>query len=174
MKQITNKTVLIQGDKTYQPVEVDGVIYWLNPELPIEEIYPQVVIEKLTTGEHMLWQIDNINDIDRSCQYHIIAQSSLKVEGIPIISLDSYVERLAYSFTDEERKKEPDGIKLSFAFAGFICGYNSNPNQYTLKDIEKAIDVARLYEFTKREILEQINSISIINVDEQFNIISYE
>jgi hypothetical protein len=34
MKQITSKTLLQQGDKIYQPIEVDGVIYWYNKREP--------------------------------------------------------------------------------------------------------------------------------------------
>lgn len=30
MKKITNKTVLRQGNKLFQPVEVDEVIYWVD------------------------------------------------------------------------------------------------------------------------------------------------
>jgi hypothetical protein len=32
MKQITNKTLLKQGDRTFEPVEVDGVIYWIDED----------------------------------------------------------------------------------------------------------------------------------------------
>jgi hypothetical protein len=30
MKTIINKTILKQGENTYTPVEVDGVIYWVG------------------------------------------------------------------------------------------------------------------------------------------------
>lgn len=58
---------------------------------------------------------------------------------------------------------------------------------FTQKDIEKAIELARenqigydegypviYYENDLEEIFEQINTISIIEVDEQFNILNYE
>lgn len=177
MKKITNKTILKQGDKPYHPVEVDGLVYWINPTLPIEEVYPHIVIEKLTTGDYILWQIDNINDIDRSCQYQIVAQSQYKLQGVPVISLD----KDWYSIL---RKVGLTGDQCSEVFDLIE---QSNPNQYTQKDIDKAIELARTtyikecelgsYEvdqFSKSEIIEQINSISVIEVDEQFKIISYE
>jgi hypothetical protein len=170
MKQITNKTIIKQGDKAYPPVEVDGVVYWVDPALPIEEVYPHIVIEKLTTGEYMLWQIDNINDIDRSCQYQIVAQSQPKLEEIPVVSLDKSIDDFIYEYQQE-------GMLPSMAKRRILT--LSNPNQYTQKDIDKAIELAREedgFEFTltKEKILQQINSISVIEVDEQFNIISYE
>lgn len=72
---------------------------------------------------------------------------------------------------------------------GVLIGYKSNPNQYTQKDIEKAIELIKnsafvdaidwdkhvvSFEESNEKIFEQINSISVIEVDEQFNIISYE
>jgi hypothetical protein len=61
------------------------------------------------------------------------------------------------------------------------------PTEYTLEDIVKAIELARttyiqnggfvnmeVDQYSTSEIIEQINSISIIEVDEQFNIIGYE
>jgi hypothetical protein len=58
-----------------------------------------------------------------------------------------------------------------------------NPNQFTLKDIEKAIGLAQIEKWTEDgeketlsndEIIEQIQSISVINVDNNFQILSYE
>jgi hypothetical protein len=149
MKKITEKTILKQGDKEFQPVEADGIIYWVGKE------------------------------------GFAIASSKLMTDDIPVISLDSYVKRLAESKYELQSKAFENSTEM-FPFndsellkAGFIDGYKSNPNQYTQKDIEKAIDLAREedgFEFTltKEKILQQINSISVIEVDEQFNIISYE
>jgi len=51
-------------------------------------------------------------------------------------------------------------------------------NQYTLKDLEKAVYLATSrdenWKYTFEEILEQVSTISIIEVDNQFNILSYE
>ena len=53
MKRITHKTLLKQGDKKYEAVEVDGVIYWINDEQLIEgKEYNDVVFNKGKRGEH--------------------------------------------------------------------------------------------------------------------------
>jgi hypothetical protein len=183
MKQITNKTIIKQGDKTYQPIEVDGVVYWTSKEV-LDSGYvftPNILIEKIickypnsssfmveTTGENSPYYVEFLSQI--------VAQSQLKLEGVPVISLDNYAKKLA-------TKK---GLRI-YDYDGhyFMKGYNSNHNQYTQKDIEKAIDLTRkeikqvvdgvnIIGFTNEQIYEQINSISVIEVDDEFNILSYE
>lgn len=146
MKTITNKTVLKQGDKTYQPIEVDSVIYWVDENFvsysPYYLITSRNIIAKYTIERPILLK-DN--------RGKIVAQSQSKLEGVPVISL-------------------------------WETCWNKNANQYTQKDIEKAIELAtksnfdaRLrYDDLKNQVIDQINSISVIEVDEQFNIISYE
>jgi hypothetical protein len=56
---------------------------------------------------------------------------------------------------------------------------NTSFKNFTLKDIEKTIDLAREYPsdvagFLKEEIIEKVSQISEIVIDEQFNIIGYE
>jgi hypothetical protein len=184
MKQITNKTILKQGDKTYQPVEVDGVVYWID----------------YYTQKGDFWCIDIDKKIFKD-QTHfpisigqrlIIAQSQPRIEGIPVVSLDSYVNELRKLdlihlikiVQKSEDYKSVMGITLENTLKRLLSNYKSNPNQYTQKDIEKAIELARetissneagiCDKYTELGILQQINSISVIEVDEQFNIISYE
>jgi hypothetical protein len=98
-----------------------------------------------------------------------VAQSSDKLIGVPVVSLDGYVERLANEYTNS---------------GDWLNGYNANPNSFTLKDIERAIELARNGdedwqghinpEYTKSEIIEQITSIQSITVNEKFEIISFE
>jgi len=145
MKEINKNTLLRCRNKTYQPVEVDGVIYWVNQ--PLDE--DGCIVPK-----------------------SIVALTKPKFINYPIISLIGYAESIAHLYGS------PYSSQYYNWKEGFIDGYNSNPNQYTQKDIEKAIDLARNYndgwDLTEEEILEQINQISEIIVDEQFNIISYE
>jgi hypothetical protein len=146
MKQITNKTILKQGNKTYQPIEVDGVIYWYEED-DFKKHYPK-------------------------------AQSQYKFEGVPIINLD---ETWCHHWIN---KATPTHKVDAYSFK---LGYKLNPNKYTQKDIEKAISFGFDKGFTsnsnnhlkntllsKDEFIEQINSISVIEVDESFNVISYE
>jgi hypothetical protein len=173
MKQITNTTILKQGYKTYQPVEVDGVIYW------VDEI--DYTTEYVTNGK----KVFKLSDFpEYSTEYienywqKIIAQSQPRLEGIPVVSLDSYVERLA---KEKTRNLAYSGVTAERSAEIFIWthGYNANPNHYTQKDIERAIELTKKQtwedqRFDQEEIIEQINSISVIEVDEQFNILSYE
>ena len=101
--------------------------------------------------------------------------------------MDSYIEKLGEDETNIRilKHKTPSQIARQY-FDGFIECYKSNPNQFTLKDIEKAVELARvkdphnvvdgekLFEYSIKDIHDRINSISVIEVDEQFNIISYE
>ena len=171
MKQITNKTILKQGDKTYQPIEVDGVVYWIDENVREFE-YDWVLYKDLHIGK-LIWKSDKAPFIGR-----IIAQSQPKLEGVPIISLDSYVEKLTYDYNLDAHENVYGQVNA------FKAGYKANPNQYTQKDIEKAIKLGKLKQelesgvfvkkYSNKQILEQINSISIIEVDEQFKVINYE
>lgn len=159
MKQITNKTILKQGDKVYYPVKVDGVIYWGKKS-----------------------NEDWFNFYREDEYWFFVAQSQLKIEGFPVIGLDSYIEKLKKGISEFSKlandKKDPFWTGKAAGFGEALQIYKSNPNQYTLSDIEKAIDYAanpqKILINTKEEILEQINSISTINVDDNFNIINYE
>jgi len=172
MKKITSKTILKQGDKTFQPVEVDGVVYWHNS---IHSVMGYTYFLDGTIG--YISSSDRIFDYG----YEIVAQSQPKLERVPVISLDSYFKQLFEQKTKTVSFGE-HGTQSSFNW--FNKGYQANPNEYTQKDIEKAMNAARnievnidrtlKYTFSNETILEAINSISVIEVDEQFNILSYE
>jgi hypothetical protein len=185
MKTITNKTILKQGDKEYQPMKVDGVIYWVdkNPkgfskgEWMYNEPNNDTLIYQFSYDIHP-YEIGN----------KIVAQSQLKLEGIPVISLDSYVEKLAWVSTEkifpeinDEDSTQVEIDKWNAKWEGFIDGYKSNPNQYTKADIEKALFLKAGFDnkgytkyMTNEEIFEQINSISVIEVNDNWEVISYE
>jgi len=164
MKTINKNTLLKKGDKTFQPVEQDGIIYWVDK--PLDEH------GKIVPGS-------------------IVALTKPKFTGSPIISLDAYIDSLAESLYPNSNKLAlhrhitPAIKKQSQRKKHWINGYKSNPNQYTQADIEKAFDAGCAYtigshkEFeqthpNKEEYLKQANSIKVIEVDEQFNILSYE
>jgi hypothetical protein len=165
MKQITNKTALKQGDKTYQPIEVDGVIYWVDKEAKIEKGKFFITKENIVhnnTG----W---NYGDVV------IVAQSQHKLDGIPVVSLDSYADSKYYQLhwwkkNLDFKETEVDTLEKK----SFGKGFKSNPNQYTQADIDKAMSWARDRIESNEEILEKINSISVIEVDENFNVIGYD
>ena len=109
MKQITEQTILKQGNKTFQSIESEGVIYWRDEYL------------------------------------NVIAQSQDKLEEIPVINLGSCFENPIKKFMYFAANNGNDAL-------GAICNeawniltdlkMKSNPNQYTLKDIEKAFVAA--------------------------------
>jgi hypothetical protein len=161
MKQITNKTILKQGDKTFHPLEIDSVIYW---------------IDKSTLADEM------------------VAQSK-PIHGVPVVSLDSYVNELTKLdlihlikiVQKSEDYKSVMGINLENTLKRLLSNYKSNQNHYNQKDIDRVVTLAREYTLTEKfgdttvdfdlleqQIFNQINSISVIEVDEQFNVISYE
>jgi hypothetical protein len=176
MKKITNKTILKQGDKSYSPVEVDGVIYWVHDTTVKKEDgwtwddrYKKLVSpeQNLKTPTH-----------DADFYWKIVAQSLPIIREVPIIYLGDVIENIFEIKTKDVSFGEKEKRSANYWFKK---GFNSNPNQYTQEDIEKAIDLARLQgeqtylcKHSDNEILEQINSISVVEVDEQFDVISYE
>ncbi len=187
MKKITNKTVLKQGDKTYQPVEVEGVVYWVGKI--------RHMTEYVTNGE----EIFKPSDLpEYSTEYaeryweRVVAQSFYKLEGVPVVSLKHLGTDAAYRYYCQD-----ENTTSGQAFH-FTKGYEANPNTHTQRDIEKAIELARVLfdgknefdvegilgssdntygvkeKYTVDDIIEQLSVISTIEVDEQFSIISYE
>ena len=183
MKQITNKTILKQGDKEYQPVEVDGVIYWVDEKTePISGRYG------MSSNPHNKQWFKSLGLDDGRGAYLIVAQSQPKLEEIPVISLDSYIEKLAWVSTEkifpeinDEDSTQIEIDKWNARWEGFIDGHKSNPNQYTKADIEKALFLKAGFDnkgytkyMTNEEIFEQINSISVIEVNDNWEVISHE
>ncbi len=154
MKKITKNTILKQGTKTYQAVEVDRVICWIDKTTLADEIIAQSEPKGKTTT----------------------------LKGIPIIDLDIVIGTKAIQMSKKFAPKDQEtGYTL-----GFVSGYQENPNQFTIKDIEKAIlfgvnleaGNVRMdwlnYSTPALQFVSTNNFIEVIEVDEQFNIISYE
>jgi hypothetical protein len=195
MKTINKNTLLKCENKIFQPIEVEGVIYWYEEkQIPNAGYIKSICLGEIEDNkQHEVKFGDKqyispfVNNVGEcyGCR-KIIAQSQPKLKGIPVISLDKYVERLAKETRDSINKVAyccSGETEEDIFDSGFIISHKTNPNQYTQKDIDKAIKLARRdfdeNHFTvdvmhSSEIIEQINSISIIEVDEQFNIISYE
>ena len=190
-KNITANTLLKQGEKTYKPVEVNSIIYWLGGEAKTDEPAFDTQ-EKSTKWSPVLKMLGNTNIVTESFGTNrfikIIAQSEPKLDGVPVVSLDRYIEK----FAEKEYREHPSNCKSNPSFhfnrdvncfrkrKAFIKGYTSNPNKYNLADIERAIKLTReAFLLTgnlqyNSKILKQINQIQQITVDEQFNILSYE
>ena len=186
MKTITKNTILKQGDKVYQPVEVDVVIYWLQNRPPLDNEYWTYIneFEPVVFTKNVLSPSWYEKLHDKRNYYTVLAQSSPILESIPVISLDSYVQRLAQAQypifnTGIMWMGGSDDYNKVNKQEGFINGFKSNPNQYTKDDLVKAIELARTYPkdvagFANEEILEQISSINEIEVDDNFNVINFK
>jgi hypothetical protein len=144
MKTINKNTLLRCGDKIFKTIEVDEVIYWENSH----------VKEGNFVYNHKTKKLEQANkDTYKWFNNFIIAQSKPKLQNVPVINL------------------EPTGF---------------DEFEYTQKDIDKVIEltIKKCNQLQKEtygdlevnvdEISEQINSISVIEVDKDFNIISYE
>lgn len=163
MKQITDKTVIIQGDKTFQPVEVEGVVYWVDNRPPMFGEYWCYLAENedvvfIKNSLSLDW-FERLHDLKN--YYTVVAQSKPILDGIPVIDLLSNNTRLIMEGE---------------------CPIDLNC--YTLQDIEKANKISKGLDiktgvyfsantFSLEEIIEQINSIQSIEVDSDFNIISF-
>lgn len=177
-KKITKNTLILQGNKTYFPLEVDGVIYWTN-SLAVEPKFPQIVVESNTQGEYSLFQLDNINDLDSRMQFPIFAQSKAVLKDIPVINLETFVEELATA-KFPSFKNIFDGISIlrKQAFIeGYMACFNTN---YTRHEMQKALSTAYMIieeggNITTEEILEELKHEEFlrIEVDENFKIISF-
>jgi hypothetical protein len=152
MKRITEKTILKKGDKEYFPVKVDETIYWCSngDVFPSE---PYLAWEtNYSTGPKERWVLYYLNtELNGSKQLVIVAQSYPNVDGIPVISLEAHNTMLIME--DE-------------------CPIDLN--SYSLKDIEKTVRLTRGSDTPIEIIIEKVNEISVIELDEFYNIISYE
>lgn len=176
MKKVTNKTILKQGENTYQPIEIDGVIYWVDLKQKIDSGYYIAIDNSINKHNKNYFRLDN----DKK----IVAQSQNKLEGVPVISLDSYVFNFLDKACSDWHRQEYGFVANVPIRKAFVEGYNSNQNKWSDADVLKAIELAREengwsdnsmeYTYTKEKIIEQINQIEVINIDSQFNILSYE
>jgi hypothetical protein len=183
MKEITNKTILKQGDKTYQPVEVDGVVYWIDESVDQE---PNIWFFSKRLNRP---QIAGISIASITCQNQIVAQSQPKLEGIPVVSLDNYIPvkcQVALNYWKQFDGEKQKGIVYGIGLC--LEHQKENPNRYTQKDIEEAFlagsyfkekwvkeiplknsDIV-LREPDVEKYLNHAKCISVIEVDEQFNV----
>jgi hypothetical protein len=174
MKQITIKTILKQGNNQYDPrfvVDKDDEIYWVDFSKNIEGVFRVVgkIVWSVRYAKPIIFGEDENSNLNEC--FNIVAQSSNKLEGVPTISLESYVKNLAI----EKYGKKYEMLQGQLMF--FKYGYKSNSNQYTQKDIEKAYDLG--FEHRTRAncplniAINTINSISIIEVNENWEVINY-
>jgi hypothetical protein len=166
-RKITRKTFLKQGDLIFLPIEIDGIVYWVIDEYikNVRPNYGRYHIEENSLINIFPTYLTDLNE----CRL-IVAQSQPNLEGIPLISLNLYIEKLAKEYTGDEMSREDKKLfDILCSFGKKILG----EHPYTLKDIEKAIMKGRLSFLKDIDIIEQVNSIHMINVDEQFNILSY-
>jgi hypothetical protein len=151
MKKITINTKLKMGDKEFVGFQSFGDIFWRDESL------------------------------------NIVAQSNRVVEGMPLISLDIINGSDKDSSWDIVSRMFPNLSRELFDRI-WSDGFLSNPNIFSLGDINKVIKLSRVgfnrigfgddgssdEIFDLDDIVERISNVSVINIDENFNVISYE
>lgn len=152
MKQITSNTVLIQGDKSYSPIEVKEGIIWVDISFPILEEYPKM------------------NPL----------AANFDLEGIPKIELEDEVEKLARIEYEKILHKHITYSDFVLAFSiGYKANQAKYTEEDIIKCWCAAIDyVEWLNEptiqnkfpkpFDRVQYLQSLNSIKEITVDENF------
>jgi hypothetical protein len=171
MKTITKNTLLKQGDKVYQPVEVDGVIYWIEDvayfDTSIGWYFRIIPKHKPQDGRNFYTRY--------SGDLRIVAQSQPELDGIPIVNLQlnnlSLIAEVGDPidlnvYTQKDIEKAIEFILKNYtinSFGNFPAGVSTDSLNYS----ETTSQVTE-------KVFGQINSISVIEVDYEFNIINYE
>jgi len=185
MKKITKSTILLQGSKIYYPEEIYGVLCWIdkNPT-------------GFSKGEWMYNEPHNSEltyrfnyDIDSyAIGNKIIAQSQLQFEGVPVINpytereiiLDQSMINLIKSgnvtYNDNSIVYSLPQVFI-FREGKWYVTIDDN-NKYTQKDINKVFGLGAannaIGEPSFQQVIEELNSVSIIEIDNQFKILNYE
>lgn len=123
----------------------------MDKEAKIEEKYPQIVLEKLTTGDWMYWQIDNINDIDRKNQVVVVCSDNPS-NGLPLLP----------KAEDWNKDLEKAGLFFVAEKIAFVKGWQAaSSKKYSEEDMGKAIVRAFLFG-QSHPLYGSINSLYII------------
>lgn len=201
MKRITSTTVLRKNNIEYKPFNINGVVYWTwhngikKGDYVFENGKPIVRVKEILNADDLVWE--SLDGKSSSCDsiiefYKIIAQTQAILEGIPVINIGNYVNDLSNQYFNNLKNQSeiiPEKARWPYKL-GFIAGFNQY--QYTREDLEKAIELAQNYStnvqydehdvrydilkhtHSKEMILSQIDSISYIEVDENFQILEYD
>jgi len=176
MKRITSTTVLKKNNIEYKPFNIKGVVYWTH-DAPITNKEYYISGGKVCQFNNTGYDGVNFNKI--------VAQTQAILEGIPVINIGNYVNDLSNQYFQNLRDQSPiipEEARWPYKL-GFQAGFNQY--QYTQKDIEKAIHFAREssiredipeidYYHTLTQILSQVDAISYIEVDDNFQILEYD
>lgn len=194
MKRITSTTVLKKNNIEYKPFNINGVVYWTwyngikKGDYVFENGKPIVRVKEILNADDLVWE--SLDGKSSSCDsiiefYKVIAQTQAILEGIPVINIGNYVNDLSNQYFQNLRDQSPiipEEARWPYKL-GFQAGFNQY--QYTQKDIEKAIHFAREssiredipeidYYHTLTQILSQVDAISYIEVDDNFQILEYD
>ncbi len=124
-------------------IHIDGFMYGVIPLIK-KETFPYIVVEKLTTGEYSLWQVDNVHDWDEKNQQSILFSNDpkLNLPLLPEIEEDiKYIHSLA--FDEAIIQNRHNGISVLDLIPMYIKGYKAkSAKQFTERDLIEAIDIA--------------------------------
>ena len=98
MKKITKSTILKQGNKPYNAVEIDGVIFWVDKiEIKVNTWYENNGV--LFISDSIYNEGNNPNNSNPKVtdfNKKIIAQSTNRLDGVPVIDFSDFVNENGY------------------------------------------------------------------------------
>jgi hypothetical protein len=174
MKRISEKTKLVQGNNVYDGHKIDDVIYWLyDTEVLHNEwfINPRPGYVPKRFKKRSEW-----DGVSLKC-LKVVAQSKQVLTKVPVIDMATYPGELF-----ENGYGVPLSTNAKIRKEGFIDGYNSNENCYTLEDLKSVIFLTQMHskkgaEFNDTNVHNIINMVDVISgifVNESFEIIGYK
>jgi hypothetical protein len=144
MKTITNKTLIKQGGKLYQPIEIDKIIYWISDEKPLVGEYCSgnaIGIITKNGRKAQGWTKPSIAkpfDLLVENTFKVVAQSKEVLDSLPTITIDT-------EFTVNDIKRT----------------------------IELSRDYYHGWVLNEDEIINEVSNILVIEVNEKFEVIKY-
>jgi hypothetical protein len=142
----------------------------------MKKITPNTILKQIDKTFTAVEVDGNIVWIDKTeFADETIAQTKPILQGMPVISLDSYAESLSLNIGMEKY------VGGNYDFEnGVRVGFKSNPAKWTDEDMERVIKLSRIKlevnaeneYLTKEQIYKQLSEISEIEVDNDFNVIT--
>ena len=146
MKKITEETVIRLGQEVYNPVVIDGVIYWVD-----KNNYGE--LDDYVTNGSVIIQAYFLEEHNRNKYSKIVAQSEYEILediSVPVIAQSMIRDHGfdMYEYTIEDIEKAFD------AGAAYATGSHEEFQQIHI---------------SKSQFIERLNSVKEIVVDEDFN-----
>lgn len=178
MKKITKNTLLICDDITYQPVEIDNVIYWCTGKQPT---FADAHSDKdcYYIFENKIYKREYTHHVNSST---IFAQSEPHLSNVPVINIDNEtIEHLLYLSEQCYNNRQFKASLLINNKIQYLREIKPIQSLYTQKELEKCVDLVINnmknqidVDWSTDDIINEISTIKKIHIDLGFNIKYYE